>query len=77
MVFFLIIGSTQLTHNSRLCSDVVFETSLVLFSLFLIGIIISPALIILLDLELIIMPSFIIYSTGMQWQWSFSLYYQN
>ena len=77
MVFFLIVGSTQLINSSRLCSDVIFEVSLVLFSFFLIGIIISPALIILLDLELIIMPSFIIYSTGMQWQWSFTISYQN
>ena len=77
MAFFLVLGSTQLISSSRLCSDVVFETSLVLFSLFLIAIIISPALIILLDLELIIMPSFIIYSCGVQWLWSFSLSYLN
>ena len=77
MLFFFVLGSTQLISSSRLCSDVVFETSLVLFSLFLIIIIISPALIILLDLELIIMPSFIIYSCGVQWLWSFSLSYFN
>ena len=77
MAFFFVLGSTQLINSSRLCSDVVFETSLVLFSLFLIAIIISPALIILLDLELIIMPSFIIYSCGVQWLWSFSLSYLN
>lgn len=77
MLFFFVLSSTQLISSSRLCSDVVFETSLVLFSLFLIIIIISPALIILLDLELIIMPSFIIYSCGVQWLWSFSLSYLN
>ena len=77
MLFFFVLGSTQLISSSRLCSDVVFETSLVLFSLFLVIIIISPALIILLDLELIIMPSFIIYSCGVQWLWSFSLSYFN
>ena len=77
MAFFLVLGSTQLINSSRLCSDVVFETSLVLFSFVLIAIIISPALIILLDLELIIMPSFIIYSCGVQWLWSFSLTYLN
>ena len=77
MAFFLVLGSTQLINSSRLCSDVVFEASLVLFSFVLIAIIISPALIILLDLELIIMPSFIIYSCGVQWLWSFSLTYLN
>ena len=77
LVFFFVLGSTQLINSSRLCSDVVFETSLVLLCFFLIAIIISPALIILLDLELIIMPSFIIYSCGVQWLWSFSLSYLN
>ena len=75
--FFIIVSSTQLVNCSRLSNNVIFETLLVLFSLFLIIIIISPALIILLDLELIIMPTFIIYSTGMQWMWAFSLIYLN
>ena len=37
-----------------------------LFSLLFLVLIISPALIILLDFDLIILPSFIIYSLGLQ-----------
>ncbi len=36
-------------------------------------IIISPALIILFDFDLIILPSFIIYSLGLQWAWQFNI----
>jgi len=35
--------------------------------------IISPSLIILLEFDLILIPSFIIYSLGYQWAWSFNL----
>ena len=35
--------------------------------------IISPALIILLDYDISIIPSFIIYSLGYQWSWSFNI----
>ena len=34
---------------------------------------ITPALIILLDVDLIIIPSYIIYSLGIQWAWQFNL----
>ena len=44
-----------------------------LFSLLFLIIIISPALIILLDYDLIIIPSFIIYSLGLQWAWQFNI----
>lgn len=36
-------------------------------------IMITPALIILLDIDLIIIPSYIIYSLGIQWAWQFNL----
>lgn len=36
-------------------------------------IMITPALIILLDVDLIIIPSYIIYSLGIQWAWQFNL----
>lgn len=77
MMFFLLLSSCQLLNSSKLCSDVVFESSLTLFSLFLIAIIISPALIILLDSEIIIIPSFIVYSCGYQWAWTFSVVFMD
>ena len=49
------------------------EFFLTVFSLFFLLFIISPALIILLDSDLIILPSFIIYSLGYQWAWTFNL----
>ena len=39
-------------------------------------IIISPALIILMDYDLIIIPSYIIYALGLQWAWQFNIIFQ-
>ena len=44
-----------------------------LFSLLFLVIIISPALIILLDYDITIIPSFLIYSLGLQWAWQFNI----
>ncbi len=44
-----------------------------LFSLLLLVLIITPALIILLDFDVIVLPSFIIYSLGLQWAWQFNI----
>jgi heme/copper-type cytochrome/quinol oxidase subunit 2 len=49
------------------------EFTSTLFSLLFLILIISPALIILLDFDLIILPSFIIYSLGLQWAWQFNI----
>ena len=49
------------------------EFFLTLFSLWFLWLIISPSLIILLEFDLILIPSFIIYSLGYQWAWSFNL----
>lgn len=76
-LFFLVFSSCQLLISSVLCSGAVFEFSLILGSFLFIVIIISPALIILLDSEIIIIPSFIVYSCGYQWAWTFSFYYLN
>ena len=54
-----------------------FEFSLIFVCFLFVVIIISPALIILLDSEIIIIPSFIVYSCGYQWAWTFSFYYLN
>lgn len=44
-----------------------------ILSLIFLIFIISPALIILLDYDISIIPSFIIYSLGYQWSWSFNI----
>ena len=56
--------------NINLC---LIEFTSTLFSLLFLILIISPALIILLDWDLIIFPSFIIYSLGLQWAWQFNI----
>ena len=71
-LFFLIFSSCQLLISSLYCSGAVFEFSLILVSFLFIVIIISPALIILLDYEIIIVPSFIVFVCGYQWAWTFS-----
>ena len=71
ILFFPLLSPRQLLNSSQLCSDVVSESPSTLFPLFLIAIIISPALIISLDSEIIIIPSSIIYSCGYQWAWTF------
>ena len=71
-LFFLIFSSCQLLICSLYCSGAVFEFSLILVSFLFILIIISPALIILLDYEIIIVPSFIVFVCGYQWAWTFS-----
>ena len=66
MVFFILFSSCQLIISSILCSGAVFEFGLILICFLFVVIIISPALIILLDSEIIIIPSFIVYSCGYQ-----------
>ena len=66
ITFYLLINSTLLYYTSLNFNQPLIEFISTLFSLVLVIIIISPALIILLDLDLIILPSFIIYSIGLQ-----------
>jgi hypothetical protein len=66
VMFILLIGGSQLFLSSKVCSDAVFELSLTIFCLILVGIVISPALIIMLDCESIMMPSFVMFCDGMQ-----------
>jgi len=74
LFFFLAISSSLLFLSSLSGSDTLMEFLLTIFSIFFILLIISPSLIILLDSDLIILPSFIIYSLCYQWAWTFNLY---
>ena len=78
ILYFTLVYSTLLSYpsislltNQDQCSSVEFISTLL--SLLLIIIIISPTLIILLDHDLIIVPTFIIYSLGLQWAWQFNI----
>lgn len=53
------------------------ELFLTLFSIWFLWVIISPSIVILLDFDLISLPSFIVYSLGYQWAWSFNLILPN
>ena len=63
---------SSIKFSSIISSDSRVESLLMIYSLILVSIIISPALIILLDSEIIIIPSFIVYVCGYQWAWLFS-----
>ena len=73
VIFFLLLTSSLLTIVSIYLNAAWLEFFLTLFSLSFLWLIISPSLIILLEFDLILIPSFIIYSLGYQWAWSFNL----
>ena len=73
VIFFLLLSSSLLTIVSIYLNAAWMEFFLTLFSLSFLWLIISPSLIILLEFDLILIPSFIIYSLGYQWAWSFNL----
>ena len=72
-LFFVLINSTLLYFSNVNFNHSLMEFISTLFSLLFLIIIISPALIILFDYDLIILPSFIIYSLGLQWAWEFNI----
>nr|YP_010729735.1 Cox2 [Neorotalia gaimardi]WEF49975.1 Cox2 [Neorotalia gaimardi] len=72
-LLFIIIYSSLFYLSTLSFNDSLLEFMSTLFSLLFLIIIISPALIILLDFDLIIIPSYIIYSLGLQWAWQFNL----
>lgn len=72
-LFFIFIYSSLLFYSNVNFNHCLIEFISTLFSLLFLIIIISPALIILLDFDLIILPSFIIYSLGLQWAWQFNI----
>ena len=73
ILFFILINITLLYYSNIQFNHCIVEFLSTLFSLFFLIIIISPALIILLDFDLIILPDFIIYSLGIQWSWCFDI----
>ena len=66
ILFFILMNSTSLYYNSINFNHSTIEFISTLFSLLLLIIIIPPALIILLDLDLITIPSYIIYASGLR-----------
>ena len=73
LTFYSILKITTLYFNKIYYNDTFIEFLGTIFSLLFLLFIISPALIILLDIDSIIMPSFIIYSLGYQWAWTYSI----
>ncbi len=65
-LFFILINSTLLYYSNINFNHCLIEFISTLFSFLFLVIIISPALIVLLDFDIIIIPSFIIYSLGLQ-----------
>ena len=75
-LFFILIHSTLLYYSTIHFNHSTIEFISTLFSLLFLTVIISPALIILMDYDLIIIPSYIIYSLGLQWAWQFNVIFQ-
>lgn len=73
LLFYLLLLSTLLFYSNLNYNNNLIELISTAFSLLFLIIIISPSLIIILDFDLIIIPSFIIYSLGLQWAWQFNL----
>ena len=72
-LFFILMKSSLLYYSNVNINHSLIEFITTLFSLLFLILIISPTLIILLDFDLIILPSFIIYSLGLQWAWQFNI----
>ena len=70
-----IIKVTTLYYSKVKADDSFLELVCSLFLVLFLGFIVSPALIVLLDMDSLIMPSFIIYNLGFQWAWSYSICY--
>ena len=73
ILFYILINSSLLYYGIISYNHTLIEFISTLFSLMFLVIMITPALIILLDVDLIIIPSYIIYSLGIQWAWQFNL----
>ena len=56
-------------------NDAQVELACSLFLLLFLLFIVSPALIVLLDMDSLVVPSFIIYNLGFQWAWTYSISY--
>ena len=73
ILFFISVISTLNYNTSIYINNKLIELCSTLFSLLLLLLIISPTIIILLDSDITIIPTYIIYSLGLQWAWQFNL----
>jgi len=72
MIFFISLLSSLLFFSTVYLNDVSMELIITLFSLVYLLYTISPALVILLDSDINILPSFIVNCPGYQWAWTFN-----
>lgn len=77
LIIFILINSCLININSLIFNDSSLELLITLFSIIFLLLIISPALIIILDCDSILIPSIILYSIGYQWAWQFNLYFSS
>lgn len=73
--YFILLNSCLLYFSSVYFNHSFIELCVSLLCVILLLFIISPCLIILLDYDLIFIPSFIIYIVGYQWAWNYSIYF--
>lgn len=66
VTFYIILKISNIFFNKIYYNDTLIEFVCTLFLLLFLLFVVSPALIILLDIDSIIMPSFIIYNLGFQ-----------
>jgi len=71
IILALIISSSTLIQTSIQISSLQLELILTISCFVIIWVIISPALIYILDFDLIIIPTTIIHTLGLQWFWSY------
>lgn len=74
-ITFLLINSSSVFITSINFTNSLIELIITLFCILYLLFIISPALILLLDSDILIVPSFIIYTIGYQWAWSLNIYF--
>ena len=76
-IYFILLNSCLLFINTVYFNCYYLELFITLLSIILLLFIISPSLIILLDYNMIYIPSSIIYTIGYQWAWDFNIYFWN
>ena len=76
-IYFILLNSCLLFINTVYFNCYYLELFTTLVTNALLLFIISPSLIILLDYNMIYIPSSIIYTIGYQWAWDFNIYFWN
>lgn len=77
LIYFILPNSCLLFISTVYFNHSFIELFITILSIIFLLFIISPALIILLDYDLILLPSYIIYTIGYQWAWNFNIYFWN